>query len=131
MRDEFAADGSQDRSQPGEWRRTVCVVRLGARTDRVRREALEDDERGNDKQTKAEQPPVRRRAPDAPPAERAQGFCPIFLPGTVVVVAAVVVCVCLTCPGAATDFPRVVEVDVWPGATPERPGDVVVSVVFV
>jgi hypothetical protein len=82
---------------------------LGAGADRVRREALEEDECGDDEQTEAEQPPVGRRAPDAAPAQRAQGFfpCPSFLPGTVVVVAVVVVVVVdrLAWPGAVTDFP--------------------------
>jgi hypothetical protein len=89
----------------------VGVVRLGARADRVRREALEEDQGGDDEQAEAEQPPVRRWAPDAAPAGRAQGFfpCPSFLPGTVVVVAVVVVVVvCLTWPGATADLPRVV-----------------------
>lgn len=107
------------------------VVRLGARADRVRREALEEDESGDDEQAEAEQTPVRGWTPDAAPAGRAQGFfpCPSFLPGTVVVVAVVVVVVvCLTWPGAAADLPRVVVVVVvtvvfvCPGATPERPG---------
>jgi hypothetical protein len=52
------------------------VVRLGARADRVRREPLEEDQRGDDQQAEAEQPPVRGRAPDAAPAKRAQGFFP-------------------------------------------------------
>jgi hypothetical protein len=92
----------------------VGVVRLGARADRVRREALEEDQGGDDEQAEAEQSPVRRWAPDAAaPGGRAQGFfpCPSFLPGTVVVVAVVVVVVvvvCLTWPGAAADLPRVV-----------------------
>jgi hypothetical protein len=93
----------------------VDVVRLGARADRVRREALEEDQGGDDEQAEAEQSPMRRWAPDAAaPAGRAQGFfpCPSFLPGTVVVVAVVVVVVvvvvCLTWPGATADLPRVV-----------------------
>jgi hypothetical protein len=110
----------------------MCVVRLGARTDRVRREALEEDERGDDEQAEAEQPPVSRWAPDAAPAERAQGFfpCPSDLPGTVAtVVVAVVVVVRFTRPGATVDLPGDVVVFVWPGATPERPGEIVVVVV--
>jgi hypothetical protein len=54
----------------------VRVVRLGARTDRVRCEAFEEDERGDDEQAEAEQPPVSGWTPDAAPAERAQGFVP-------------------------------------------------------
>jgi hypothetical protein len=91
----------------------VDVVRLGARANRVRREALEEDQRGDDEEAEAQEPPVRRGAPDAAPGRRAQGFfpCPSFLPGTVVVVAVVVVVVvCLTWPGAAADLPRVVVV---------------------
>jgi hypothetical protein len=42
----------------------------------VRRKTLEDDERGDDQQAEAEQPPVRGRAPDATPAGRPQGFFP-------------------------------------------------------
>jgi hypothetical protein len=51
-------------------------VRLGACTDRVRREAFEEDERGDDEQAEAEQPPVGGGTPHAAPAERAQGFFP-------------------------------------------------------
>ena len=85
------------------------VVRLRACADRVRCEALEEDQRGDDEQAEAEQPPVGRWAPDAAPAERAQGFfaCPSFLPGTVVVVGVVVVFVC---PRASADLPRLVVV---------------------
>jgi len=109
----------------------VDVVRLGARTDRVRRETLEEDERGDDQQAEAEQPPVGGWAPDAAPARRAQGFfpCPSALPGTVatvVVAVVVVVVVCFTWPGATAAV-----VDTWPGAAPERPGAVVVNVVVV
>jgi hypothetical protein len=89
----------------------VDVVRLRARADRVRREALEEDQRGDDEEAEAQQPPMCWWAPDAAPAGRAQGFfpCPSFLPGTVVVVAVVVVVVvCLTWPGAAVDLPRMV-----------------------
>jgi hypothetical protein len=58
-----------------------------------------------------------RWAPEAAPAERAQGFfpCPSALPGTVatvVVAAAVVVVVRLACPGAVPDLPRAGEVEV-------------------
>ncbi len=78
------------------------VVRLGARADRVGREAFEEDQCRDDEQAEAEQPPVRRWTPDAAAAECAQGFfaCPSFLPGTVVVVAVVVVVVVfvLVCP---------------------------------
>jgi hypothetical protein len=132
-RDELAADRSQDRPQSRERRRSVDVVRLGARTDRVRRETFEEDERGDDQQAEAEQSPVGGWAPDAAPVRRAQGFfpCPSALPGTVatVVVVAVVVVVVVrfACPGATADFPRSV-VDVCPGATPERPRVVVVFV---
>jgi hypothetical protein len=75
-RDKLAAGRSEDRSKSGERSRSVRVVRLGARTDRVRREALEDDQGGDDQQAEAEQPPVRGRAPDVTPAGRAQGFFP-------------------------------------------------------
>jgi hypothetical protein len=77
---------------------------------------------------------VRRWAPDAATVRRAQGFfpCPSALPGTVatvvVAVVVVVVVVRIVCPGATADFPRAGEVDVCPGAAPERPGDVVVFV---
>jgi len=89
---------------------------------------------GDDQQAEAEQSPVSGWTPEAAPVERAQGFfpCPSALPGTVatvvvaVVVVVVVVVVCFTCPGATVDFPRTRVVDVCPGATPERPGDVVV-----
>jgi hypothetical protein len=107
-RDEPVADGSQDRPQSGERRGAVRVVRLRARPDRVRREPFEEDQRRDDNQAEAEQPPVGRRAPDPPPAERAQGF--FLWPGRVVVVAAVVVVECRTCPGAVTDLPGEVAV---------------------
>lgn len=108
-------------------------MRLGARSDRVRRESLEEDERREDEQAEREQPPVRGRAPEPVSVERAQGFFPRPrpLPGTVatVVVVGAVVVVRLSCPGAALDLPG--EVAVWPGADPERPGVVVVVVVVV
>jgi hypothetical protein len=115
-------------------------VRLGARADRVRREAFEEDQRGDDQQAEAEQPPVGRRAPNAATAERAQGFFlwpdpwpgTVTTPGTVatVVVGVVVVVVArFPCPGALADLPRTGVVRWWPGAAPERPGDVVVLVV--
>jgi hypothetical protein len=74
--DELLADRGQDRPLSGERSGAVYVVRLAARTDRVRREALEEDERGDDQQAEAEQPPVSGWAPEAAPAERAQGFFP-------------------------------------------------------
>lgn len=105
-RDELAADGREDRPRACEWCGALRVVRLAACTDRVRREAFEQDQRGDDEQAEAEQSPVGGWPPEAAAATRAQGFFPRPSPWPgAVVVAAVVVVARFACPGAVVDLP--------------------------